>query len=99
MQEILLVWLWCSLAAGTSGIKSMHKIPPLKRPRYAVCRAVLNLLAQAGFLSKIFALAEAYRVHSMKPEPSKLVLAQNRIMQHHEHSRVNLLIPYFRSTV
>lgn len=77
----------------------MRKFPPKKGPRHAVCRAVLNLLAQAGFLSKTFALAEAYRVHSMKPEPSKLVLAQNRIMQHHEHSRVNLLIPYFGSTV
>jgi hypothetical protein len=38
-------------------------------------------------------LAEAYRVRVVRSRPFQRVLAQNRVVLHHEHSRAAILIP------
>lgn len=62
-------------------------------PADAVCRKVLNLLSQDGSLPGGSALAEAYRVRTARSRPFQRVLAQNRVMLHHGHSRAMILIP------
>jgi hypothetical protein len=46
-------------------------------PHRAVCSEVLNLPSQVGSLLGRSALAQAYRVTTVRPRPYKWVLAQN----------------------
>ena len=46
-------------------------------PHRAVCSEVLNLPSQVGSLLGSSALAQAYRVTTVRPRPYKWVLAQN----------------------
>lgn len=50
---------------------------PLRPPRCAVCRNVLNLLSQVGAILDSFALPIGYRIPAREWRPYFQVLAQN----------------------